>query len=95
MSKKSLVGLIAVLALVLVAGGALASGLLTKDLSGTMEYVDLEGGFWAVASDGERFIPLNLSDEYMVEGLKVKFKVVEQPDVMGIHMAGTYVEILE
>ncbi len=93
--NKKLVGFITVLALVLVAGGALASGLLTRDLSGTMEFVDLEGGFWAVVSDGERFIPLGLSEEYMVEGLKVRFKVVEQPDMMGIHMAGTYVEIIK
>lgn len=90
-----MVGFITILALILVAGGAMASGRLTRDISGTMEYVDLEDGFWAVASDGDRFIPLNLSEEHMVEGLKVRVKVVEQSEMMGIHMAGTYVEIIK
>ena len=92
--NKKLIGLIIVLALVLVAGGVLASGLLTRDLTGTMTFVDLEGGYWAVVSDGENYIPLNLPENYKVEGKRVTFEVVEQPDMVGIHMGGTYVEII-
>lgn len=94
MKLKKLVGLVLVLGLV-IAGGVVASGYLTRDLEGTMEWSDLEGGFWTVAADGEHYIPVNLAEEYMVEGLTVEFKVVERPDMMGIHMGGTYVEILE
>lgn len=93
--KKRLVILAAILVIVLAAGGVLASEYLTRSLTGEMKYVQLEGGFWAVVSDGENYIPINLSDDYTIEGLKVRFKVVERPDIMGIHMNGTYVEILE
>jgi hypothetical protein len=92
--NKKIIGLVVVLTLVLITGGVLANGLLTRDLVGTMRYVDLEGGYWAVVSDGEEYIPLNLTDDYMAEGLKVTFEVVERQDVMGIHMGGTYVEII-
>ncbi|MTI95471.1 MAG: hypothetical protein FH749_08265 [Firmicutes bacterium] len=83
------------LVFLLLIGGAVIAGNLMRDLTGTMTYVELEGGFWAVESGDELYIPTNLDDEYMKEGLVVSFKVVERPDMVGIHMSGTYVEIID
>lgn len=93
--KKRIIGIIVVFALLLGTGGVLASSFLPRTLSGTMQYLDIEGGFWVVVSNEKSYIPANLTDEYMVEGLEVKFKVVDRPDLSGIHMHGSYVEILE
>lgn len=94
LKRKVFIALLA--AVVLVAGGVIATGLLTRDISGTVTYVELEGGYWAIKDDrGNTYIPLNLEQKWQQEGLRVRFRVVEKPDLAGIHMDGTYVEIVE
>jgi len=67
-------------------------------VSGTGEivFVDLEGGFFGiVADDGQRFDPLNLDTEFRVSGLKVRFLGSVRKNVIGFHMWGTPLELIQ
>ena len=64
--------------------------------TGTVEYVDLEGGFYGiVAEDGRRFDPTDLGEDFQQDGLRVRFRVRPREGVVGTHMWGTIVEVLE
>ena len=64
--------------------------------SGTVQYVDLEGGFYGIVTDdGHRWDPTNLSDEFKVDGLRVRVRATPATGRMGTHMWGTIVEIEE
>lgn len=64
--------------------------------NGTIHYVDLEGGFYGLTAEtGARYYPLDLPDDMMRDGLRVRFRIRVQPDVMTITMWGTPVEVLE
>lgn len=53
-----------------------------------MEFVDLEGGFWTiVCSDTRRLVVTNLSQEFLVDGLKVELEGEEEAS-FGISMMG-------
>ena len=40
---------------------------------GTVKYIDLEGGFYGIVDEtGKEYLPLNLKDEFKVDGLKVE-----------------------
>ncbi len=43
--------------------------------TGTVTYIDIEGGFYAIIGTKD-YDPLNLPDEFKVEGLQVRFKAV-------------------
>ncbi|MDH7507444.1 MAG: hypothetical protein QHH15_06655 [Candidatus Thermoplasmatota archaeon] len=63
---------------------------------GTIKYLDLEGGFYGIVSeDGKQYLPCDLSVEYQQDGLYVKFKLKPLEDIVGIHMWGLPVEIVE
>lgn len=62
--------------------------------TGTIKYIGVEGGFYGlIADDGERYDPLNLSEEFQVDGLKVSFEAVLKQEVKTFHMWGIPVEI--
>lgn len=62
--------------------------------TGTVVYIRLEGGFYGImGDDGKRYYPLNLPEEYRVEGLRVRFEGVIRSDVATFHMWGTPVEL--
>ena len=64
--------------------------------TGTVKYIDLEGGFYGIITDkGEKLNPLNLPDEYKIDGLRVKFKARILRNVTTTQMWGTPVEIIE
>ena len=43
--------------------------------NGTIEYIPLEGGFYGIVTDeGEKYLPLNLPEEFMKDGLRIWFK---------------------
>ncbi len=64
--------------------------------SGTIQYIDLEGGFYGIIADnGKHYFPINLPDEFRVEGLRVRFTAIMRNDVATIYMWGTPVEILK
>lgn len=62
----------------------------------TVRYIDLEGGFYGVESDaGENYYPINLTDEFKEDGLRIIFKVKPRPEIMTTVMWGQTVEIVE
>ena len=64
--------------------------------SGTVTYVDLEGGFYGiVADDGTRYLPQNLPEEFAQDGLEVSFTAKVLEDVATIQQWGTPIEIIE
>ncbi|MFX1327632.1 MAG: hypothetical protein ACFE91_05740 [Promethearchaeota archaeon] len=66
-------------------------------ISGTGEIVFLsfEGGFYGIISnDGKHYDPINLPDEFKIDGLRISFTAKIRPDLVSLHMWGTIVELL-
>jgi hypothetical protein len=63
---------------------------------GTVRIIPLEGGFFGIVSDdGHNYYPINLADEYKVQGLRVRYVAKLRGDVITIHQWGTPIEIIE
>ncbi len=63
--------------------------------NGTITYVDLEGGFYGiVADDGEQYLPLGLSEAWLVDGSDVAFVARVRADVAAIGQWGTPVDVI-
>lgn len=61
---------------------------------GTIVFVELEGGFWGIeATNGEEYEPINLSPEFMVDGLKVKFEGNVMKDWASFYQWGKVLEV--
>ena len=61
---------------------------------GTVQYIDLEGGFFGiVADDGTRYLPLNLPEEFSEDGLAIEFTGIIREDVVTIQQWGTPLEL--
>jgi hypothetical protein len=74
----------------------MGDGNITKDKTGTVQYINLEGGFYGIIDeDGNKYDPVNLPDEFKQDGLRVKFSAKILKDQMSIHMWGTLIEITE
>jgi hypothetical protein len=68
----------------------------TVEIIGTLIYVNLEGGFFAIqGDDGNKYNPINLPDAFKKDGMKVKALVRPQPDAMSLHMFGLIIEIID
>jgi hypothetical protein len=64
-------------------------------VSGTVEFISLEGGFYAIrTADGKTYDPINLPQEYHHQGMRVRVKARMRGDVASVHMAGPIIEIL-
>lgn len=65
-------------------------------VTGTVRYFTLEGGFWAVrGDDGVTYDPMNgLGSEFQRENLRVTLIAKVRNDMGGIHMVGPIVEVL-
>jgi len=64
--------------------------------TGTIVYVDLEGGFYALDADnGRRYEPTNLPADFRHHGLRVRFRGRVRTDMVSIRMVGPILEILE
>lgn len=62
--------------------------------AGMVIFVDLEGGFYGIrGDDGEDYYPLQLEEEFRVNGLRVSFESEPAKDVVTIHMWGTPVTL--
>ena len=95
-----------VLLLVLAATNCLQSTSPSKDIvraNGTVTYMSLEGGFWAIVADppsptqshGATYDPLGgLPAEFQQHGLRVWFEGRIRDDMASIHMFGRIVEII-
>jgi hypothetical protein len=67
-----------------------------KDMiTGTIIYVELEGGFYGISvNDSEKYYPLNLDASFRQDGLKIRFSYRLAKKVTTTVMWGTPVEIL-
>ncbi len=62
--------------------------------TGTIRYVDLEGGFYGlVDEEGTKYDPTPLPDSLRVDGLRVRFEA-KKKNVMTTRMWGTPIEVL-
>jgi hypothetical protein len=67
---------------------------LNKVQKATVHWNAIEGGFWGIITDNdEKLNPINLDDEFKVDGLRVKLNFKEIEDYNGIYMWGTAIEI--
>ncbi len=67
----------------------------TFDAEGTVQYIDLEGGFYGITSStGEKYFPLNLAPEFRIDGLTVEFTARERRDISTTAMWGVPVELI-
>jgi len=66
------------------------------DISGTVVYKELEGGFFAIEGDGGKiYDPINLPDAFKKDGLKVNVNAKLRNDMGSIHMVGDIIEIVD
>lgn len=65
-------------------------------VTGTVRYITLEGGFWAVrGDDGTTYDPLGgLPQDFQQDGLRVRLDARIRTGVGSFHMVGPVVEIL-
>ncbi|MBN1411305.1 MAG: hypothetical protein JW969_10720 [Spirochaetales bacterium] len=64
--------------------------------TGTVRYISLEGGFYGIETDtGEKYDPVNLEDQYKVDGLRVRVVAELRDDLSSFHMWGMIIEIKE
>jgi hypothetical protein len=68
----------------------------TPDLDqvGTVRFIDVEGGCWAIETDDATYEPINLPAELRVDGLDVAFEATVRDDLASICMVGQIVELL-
>lgn len=65
------------------------------NITGTVSYKALETGFYAIdADDGEKYEPINLPEEFSIDGLRVRVTARRLEDMASINMYGTIIEIL-
>ncbi len=69
---------------------------MVESTSGTVKFMDLEGGFFGIiTASGEKHDPINLDEDYKIDGLSVSYSYKVHKDMMSIHMWGTIIEIIE
>jgi hypothetical protein len=89
----SLVSILMVLsAAVLICGCTTTPG--ENEVSGTVTYIPLEGGFYGIAGDdGKNYYPVNLEPYYQENGTRIVFTFVPEPDVATTAMWGIPIRI--
>ena len=64
--------------------------------TGTVHYVDLEGGFYGIETDdGLHYRPLDLPTRFQKDGIRIRFCGRAVQGVIGIQMWGIPVEVSE
>jgi len=64
--------------------------------TGTIKFIYLEGGFYGIIGDnGDHYDPINLNQEFQVDGLRVRFEAKIRDDLASFHMWGTIIEIIK
>ena len=63
--------------------------------TGTIRYMDFEGGFYGIVSDdGENYYPGTLDEALQKDSLRVRFELRELKDVMTFVMWGRVVDVV-
>ncbi len=64
--------------------------------TGTVRFIGLEVGFYGIiGDDGKNYDPINLGQEFQVDGLRVLFEAKVLEGVVSAHMWGTQIEMLK
>ncbi|UCD93026.1 MAG: hypothetical protein JSV43_03710 [Methanobacteriota archaeon] len=100
MRKEPIVAAIVIISVTLsILSIALIYGLQNDNVvsgTGTVKFISLEGGFFGIlGDDGEKYDPINLDEEFQVDGLRVIFIAKICENQVSFHMWGTLVEIVE
>lgn len=67
----------------------------TISITGTVTWKPLETGFYAIdADDGKKYEPINLPDEFAIDGLKVRVTARKLDDMVSVNMYGRIIEII-
>lgn len=62
---------------------------LRVEISGTVKFIALEGGFYGIEDDeGMHYDPINLDEQFMQNGLRVRIKGRIEPSIGTVHMWG-------
>ncbi len=65
-------------------------------VTGTVRHVDIEGGFYGIATDGgAKLDPVTLPDAFKQDGLRVRARVERIPGGVSSHLWGAVVNVLE
>jgi hypothetical protein len=63
-------------------------------ISGTVRYYDLEGGFYAIrGDDAVTYDPTNLPAAFRKDGLSIEAEARRRDDLSGIHQVGPIVDL--
>ena len=64
-------------------------------VTGTVVYLSFEGGFYGITGDdGRHYDPINLSQDFRIDGLRVRFGVKELKGMSSYHQWGVLVEVV-
>ena len=64
-------------------------------VTGTVRYIDIEGGFYGIETDeGVKLDPVNLPADFQKDGVRVRVQVEPLKDRISIHMWGKLVRIV-
>jgi hypothetical protein len=63
---------------------------------GTVVFLNIEGGFYALVSDDRvTYEPQSLPDDFMIDGLRVRFTIRIVQGAMSFRQVGPIVEVLD
>lgn len=66
------------------------------NIVGRVHHLDLEGGVYVIRTgDGAQYRPIELPEEFRVDGLEVEASAKRRDDVMTVDMAGQAIELLD
>ncbi len=69
--------------------------LTAASVTGTVRYIDLEGGFYGIETDdGAKLDPVNLPAEFQQDGVRLRVQVEPLKDRVSFHMWGTLVRVV-
>ncbi len=92
--KPLRITLIALAATALLAGCIPGTGPALIRGTGTIRYMSIEGGFFAIrGDDGVTYDPASLPQPFQADGLRVRFLAVPRSGV-SVHMVGVMVKIV-
>lgn len=63
--------------------------------TGTVEFLQVEGGCWSIQTETERYEPVNLPEEFEEDGLRVRFEAEVREDLGSICQIGPIIELRE
>ncbi|NVM19849.1 MAG: hypothetical protein HWN80_19255 [Candidatus Lokiarchaeota archaeon] len=95
--KKSFIALsICILLVLIVVGAGIYYSNEPIHTTGTVKYMDFEGGFYGIiADDGSHYDPMNLPEGFKTDGLRVIFSAIIKRDLFSFHMWGLVIEIID